>query len=364
MKVLNREKPTLSSFDLLRNLKKNRNFLFQMLLFCSHFSNGILSRDLKDACRILNFPENWLVSLAYIFLSSKPNFCELPESFDTIKTDLLQMVKDGKSEQAILQDCRKSEQVTSIEILTLNDIKIGDRKEILIVIDQSIRAIMDTIDETGLSLFEQKINVLEYYSFLFNSILKQNKQHHYYWESFVECTMLNSNSIAWKFGGDLAHLDDECYVLIEESSTTELQDLIRYHDTNIRVLMNDSSTLSLKEGFNYLMRMDPDQREAQKDRFFRAFEWFLMPLWTICKIHEYYEIALDYINLYRQLNSTEYSQANLIISSIKTELFACDVHYKKLKKSREYCSPEDLKQIEVQFEITKQILTKCPESQW
>lgn len=335
-----------------------------MIIFCSHFSNGILSRDLKDACRILGFPEHWLVSLTYIFLSSKPNFCDTTDAFDTIKTDVLKFIEEGKTDQTIILDCRKAEQVTTIEILTLNDIKIGDRKEILIGIDQSIRSTMDSIDETGSSLFEQKINVLLYYSFLFKSILKKNQQHHYYWESIVECTMLNSNSKAWKCKGGLELGDADSYVMSDGVSTSELQDLIRNHDTNIRVLMNDNTALSLKEGFNYLLRMDPEKREKEKDRFFSVFQWFLMPLWTICKIHEYYEIALDYIELYRQLNSTEFSQASLLINTIKTELFACDVLYKKLKKSREYCSIEDITQIEVQFGITKKVLTKCPEEDW
>jgi hypothetical protein len=336
-----------------------------MILFCAHFSNGILSRDLKDACRILGFPENWLVSLTYIFLSSKPNFCDTSDAFDTIKMDVLRFIEEGKSDLTILLECRKAEQVATIEILTINDIKIGDRKEILLVIDPNIRSTMDSIDESGASLYEQKINVLLYYSFLFKSILKKNQQHHYYWESLVECTMLNSNSIAWKCrGGDDVGADVDSYVMLEGVSTTELQDLIRNHDTNIRVLMSDNSALSLKEGFNYLLRMEPEKRDKEKERFFTAFQWFLMPLWTICKIHEYYEIALDYIDLYRQLNSTEFSQSSLLINTLKTELFACDVLYKKLKKSREYCSADDLKQIEVQYEITKRVLCNCPEEDW
>ena len=334
-----------------------------MLLFCSHFANGILSRDLKDACIMLGFPDHWLVSLTYIILSSKPNYIDSPDAFDTFKKDLFKLMADGMSELEVLTTCRKAEQVSTNEIISMSDTKIGDRKEVLLVVDQNIRGIMDNIDESGSSLYEQKINVLRYYSFLFESVLKKNQQHHYYWESLVECTMLNSNSGAWRCKDpEPATLDS--YVFADDVSTSELQDIIRNHDTNIRVLMSDCSVLSLKEGFNYLMRMEGEKRERETDRFFTAFQRFLMPLWTICKIHEYYEIALDYIDLYRQLNSTEYSQNALLINSIKTELFACDVLYKKLKKSREYCSTEDINQIEVQFGIVKKYLQKCPSEDW
>lgn len=334
-----------------------------MLVFCAHFANGILSRDLKDACSLLGFPGHWLVSLTYISISSKPNFNDSPDAFDTFKEDLLSLLDSGKTEFQILCDCRKAEQVATNEILTMNDTKIGDRKEILLSVDQNIRGIMDTIDDSGQSLYEQKINILVYYSFLFRSVLKKNQQKHYYWESIVECTMLNSNAYAWRCKNcDISDVDS--YVFRDQVSTSELQDIIRNHDTNIRVLMNDNSALSLKEGFNYLMRLEGEKREYEKERFFEAFQGFLMPLWTICKIHEYYEIALDYIDLYRQLNSTEYSQGSLLINSIKTELFACDVMFKKLKKSRDYCSVEDIKLIEVQFDIVKKHLQKCPIEFW
>ena len=335
-----------------------------MLLFCAHFANGILSRDLKDACKILGFPDDWLVSLAYISLSSKPNFVDTPDAFDTFKSDVKKLINNGKSELQILSDCRKAEQVTTNDILSISDTKTGDRKELLLLVDQTIRGLMDFVDESGVSLYEQKINVLRYYSFLFEAVLKKNQQHHYYWESIVECTMLNSNSAAWKCK-ILEHIDMNSYVFTDEVNSSEIQDIIRNHDTNIRVLMNDnSSALSLKEGFNYLMRLEGEKREKEMERFFIVFQSFLMPLWTICKIHEYYEIALDYIDLYRQLNSTEYSQNSLIINTIKTELFACDVLYKKLKKSRDYCSAEDITQIEVQFGIVKKHLQKCPSEEW
>jgi hypothetical protein len=38
--------------------------------------------------------------------------------------------------------------------------------------------------------------------------------------------------------------------------------------------------------------------------------------------------------------------------------------FKKLKKSRDYCSVEDIKLIEVQFDIVKKHLQKCPIEFW
>lgn len=337
-----------------------------MLVFCGHFSHGILSRDLKDACALLNFPENWLVSVAYISLSSKPNFVDSSDALDTLKSEIDLLREEGKSDLDILKECRRTETMTTIEIFKMTDLKIGDRRDVLFEVDQKITGLFYTLYNSKTILFEQKINILRYYRYLFESVLKFNREKPFYWESVVECTLLNSNHEAWDCEPTDIPEGIKSYVFDEDLSSTTLQDLIRNHDANIRVLMNSTCLLSLNECFTYIMENDSSHADVRNDgkRFIQTFERFVLSLWTMLKIHEYFEVALEYVVLYRQLNSTEYSQSMLLICSIKTELFACDVLYRKLKKSRDYCSLEDINAIEVQFKIVESLLQKCKDKDW
>lgn len=343
-----------------RKLKINKNDFFQLLIFCGHFSNGILSRDLKDACQLLGFPENWLVAVTYISISSKPNFVESADALEQLKIEIQSLKDEGRSELDILAECRRTETMSTIEIFKMIDLTIGETKDVLFEVDQEIRGIFDSLDDSRSSLFEQKVNILRYYRFLFESVLKLNKTQPFYWESIVECTLVNSNEEAW--GCEETQVPDgfHSYLLESDLSSSLLQDLIRTHDTNIRVLMNTTTALSLKEGFNYIMRSEQEDHEKRHDsaRFIQAFERFVLSLWTLLKIHEYYEVAIEYVALYRQLNSTEYSQSKLQLCSIKCELYACDILYKKLKKSRDYCSTEDITTIELQFKTIETLLKR------
>lgn len=338
-----------------------------MLVFCGHFSNGILSRDLKDACALLKFPENWLVGVAYISISSKPNFVDSDDALDTLKREIQTLKDEGSSDLDILAECRRTDSMSTIEILKMTDLSIGDKREILFEVDQEIRGIFYSLKDARIGLFEQKVNILRYYRFLFKAIMELNNRKPFYWESIVECTLINSNQVAWGWNEEIDSPEGvHSYILSDDFHSSMVQDMIRNHDTNIRVLMNSSCPLSLSECFNYISDNEQGDMQGHKngDRFLQAFERFLLSFWTLLKIHEYYEVALEYVVLYRQLNSTEYSQSKLLICSIKTELFACDVHYRKLKKSRDYCSTEDITLFEVQFKIVESLLQKCKDKDW
>lgn len=355
----------MSNQSLHRNLKAKYHDLFQLLVFCAHFSNGILSRDLKDACRIINFPEDWLAAVTYISLSSKPNFVDSENVLDEFKTNIKLLKEQGNSDFDILAQCRKSESITSNEILKMNDIKVGEKKEILFTVDPEIRNILEGIDLSGTVQFDQKVNILKYYSFLFESVMKLNKKKPYYWESVVECTLLNSNTEAWKCR-NIGVMDSNSFLLNDDISVLEIQDIIRNHDINIRVLLNFNSTLSLNDGITYALKSKAidSQGISVQEKFFQVFESFILYLCAICKIYEYYEIALEYVALFRQLNRTEASQERLFLCTIKLELFCCDIMYQRMKKSRDYCSTEEFTNLEVNFKVVENELKTCKGEEW
>lgn len=315
---------------------------------------------------MLGFPENWLVAVTYISISSKPNFAESSDALNTLKAEIQSLKNEGKSELDVLAECRRTETLSAIDIFKMTDLKIGETRDVLFEVDQEIRGLFDTLDDSRSSIFEQKINIVKYYRYLFESVLKVNRMKNFYWESIVECTLINSNQVGWECQETAIPDGFQSYLYTQDLSSSLLQDLIRNHDTNIRVLMNTTSALSLSDGFNYIMASERDRLDTNHDgdRFIQSFERFVLSLVTLLKMHEYFEVALEYVILYRQLNSTEYSQSKLLACSIKIELFACDVMYRKLKKSRDYCSTEDITAIEVQFKIVESLLQKCDDTDW
>jgi hypothetical protein len=339
-------------------LKTDKVFLYQVLLFIAHFSNGILSRDLSDANTMVPLPENWMVSVIYISLVNEVELISSPTSLIDLKRNLDDKLHSGQTPYAILSEFKKSDKVANNDVLMINDIKLGSTvNEICFCLDPTIRTIVAESDELGHQIFEQKCNVLRYYIHLFGSIMNKNTTSHTYLESIVENTLLNSSKWVWTI--DYVHSDQSSYINDDAITTTELQEIIKNHDANIRVLLNDTSEMSMTEGLKYALRT-PDRESV----FLNLLEQFLMTLWSISKIHEYYEVAEEYVELFRRLNSTESSQSKLKVLEIKTELFACDIIYRKLKKSRTFYSDKDIYTVESQLNLVERLVQKFDREQW
>lgn len=341
----------------LEAMKTQSHFQYQVYLFIAHFNNGIMLRDLKDAAVVLPLPEDWLATVIYISLHFDDEFIESQTSFVDLKQRLFEMLKADKTEFDILKELKKTE-TSSNSAIKINDMKLSGSHEICLSVDIPMRQIINTVDEDGSALFQQKINVLRYYQFLFQSIIIQNTKKNYYLENILECSLVNSNKAVWEV--DLHPQQIDSYVVGEDMSISELQDIIKIHETTIRVLLSDSSEMSLCKTLHPAL----ESSDPLAKSFLNLLQGFLLMLWTICKIHEYYEIGLDYVQLFRQMNSTEESQKVFRACEIKAELFACDVLYRKLKKSRDLCSNEDAEQISIQFNIAERVLQSCEAEDW
>ena len=342
-------------------IKKLHAPIYKLLLFISHFSNGILCRDLSDASKSLKMfdEQDWFACVMFVLLtnlSKEGDKIEGVESFEQLKNSLESLFNEGKTQAEILVLYKKSESGNNNnEIINITDMKLDQTIEFCFVIDPSIRTLLGSMEEefNDDGFWLQKTNVLKYYFFLFNSIISRNSETEFYLESQVEATILNSNKQTWKLREEIVVY--RSYVTNPDMKPMELQDIIKCHDTNIRVLMNESLEISFKDGLVKSLR---DLSKPLSKIYLMELQDFMESLYAISKIYEYYEEGQEFVSLFRQLNSTEESQAQLKECEIKGELFSCDLIYRKLKKSRDYCTLEDIKQIDVQFKTFEYTLQK------
>lgn len=62
------------------------------------------------------------------------------------------------------------------------------------------------------------------------------------------------------------------YLVDPKITLTEIQEIIKNHDTNIRVLLNDFSELSMKEGLTHALN---EGIKGESSTFFTDFEDFI-----------------------------------------------------------------------------------------
>lgn len=326
--------------NFLNKFQENLPGAFRILVFISEFPYRILSEDLKDAAKVFNFAADWLATVIYL------TFLNENKSFEAVSEEVEAGRLRGKNEVEIYLEHKHPELNKNTEILTVNEMLVGNTKQISFALDEDLRRSLAMNDQDFLIIFEATIQMLEYYCYLFGSIIKHSKLVNFYHENIVECCA-NNSTVLWSLQYGLPSNQNLSYIV--RTSTSDRQEIIKMHDSNIRILMNEASQSSISNGLQRALRENDENRE----RYISVINEFFARLWSICKIHEQFDEALEYLELFRQLNSTEATQNFFRETSIKSELFGCDIYYKKLKKGRDGSFIQD---IITQLTITEKTL--------
>lgn len=268
-------------------------------------------------------------------------------------------IKTGKKEKDHMDDLKQALKKEN-SVFDISDYKINDNMHYLVRVESSAKIALQRMDSGLADIIQQQVNVLKYYYFLFRSAIKINESARTYMEHPVECTVLNSNKDLWAF--KIQHPEDECYLTSKEIKFAEVREIIKCHDANIKLLMTESSEFSFKQGLAWALQ-EPTSQE--KEDYILLFVEFVIGLFAICKIFEYYVEGVDYVELLRKLNISQSNTPILNKLELKAELFGCDMNYWKLRKSRDHCTPQEMNVIEIQFKTVEKLLEKLPgEEEW
>lgn len=167
------------------------------------------------------------------------------------------------------------------------DIKINDHLHYLVSVEDDVKDILLKQDVRLVDILEQQLNVLKYYYFLFRSAIRVNSVANTYLENTVECTVLNSNKRLW--GMKMEHPDDICYITSGKLSNSEVREIMKHHQNNIGVLLSEEFEFSFKKGLTWATT---DTLTPEKDHFIKMFVEFMLGLFTICKMFDYYAFRL------------------------------------------------------------------------
>ena len=241
------------------------------------------------------------------------------------------------------------------------DIKINDHLHYLVSVEDDVKDILLKQDVRLADILEQQLNVLKYYYFLFRSAIRVNSVANTYLENTVECTVLNSNKRLW--GMKMEHPDDICYITSGKLSNSEVREIMKHHQNNIGVLLSEEFEFSFKKGLTWATT---DTLTPEKDYFIKMFVEFMLGLFTICKMFDYYAFAKDFVDTLRKLDVANLGHERLLELELKAELFACDINYRQLFKSRDPCTNQAIEIINVQFKTVEKLLEKLlsKEDEW
>lgn len=341
-------------------MKQKLPQVYKLIPFISHFKHGLLDKDLTEAISLIKVPCEWYSAFLLISFGTSKNLDSNLLAY--VQENAKAQIQNGKSEHQLIEDIKKDagdQQETAI--LKGSDISINDHLHYMITVDDDAKDILLKQDVDQKDVLEQQLNVLKYYYFLFRSAIRVNEHAHTYLENAVECTVLNSNKRLW--GMKMEHPDDVCYITSGKMQPSEVREIMKHHQNNIGVLLAEEFDFSFKKG---LIWATSGELTPEKDYFVKMFVEFMLGLFTICKMFDYYAFAKDFVDTLRKLDVANLGHERLLELELKAELFSCDINFRQLFKSRDPCTQQAIEIINVQFKTVEKLLEKLltKEDEW
>jgi hypothetical protein len=326
-----------------------------------HFSQGILLKDLEDSVHIVNISGDWLAQILYICVNAQ---CGKTDgegskfySIEKIKTELQEQKDEGKTNIEIVLGFMKNEQFITNDLLQFTDLKTLIKNEVSIKVSDPVEKLICQIEETTAeNIVQEKMRALEYFKFLYWSVMEKNREKNYYIENLMENTLLNSNQNAWHLKEKMNY-SYESYIL-KIQTHSDLNEIIKFHEFNVRFLLSGTETKSISYALSKL-----ELNSHAEHLFLDLLQDFCMLLMTVCMINEAHEEALEFTSLIRQINCTEHLQNKLKEFELKYELYTASTIFLKLSKNR-YTKPELINQLEVQCKVIEGLLHQSQSYEW
>lgn len=325
------------------------------------FGKGLLIEDVRDAANFLGRQDSWLQTIC-VFVNAEP-YEDFRNKIDSYVAEADELIGTGKSAEEVCEQLYADH--TSVDdkdfILTLKPEDILKSSSLIVTASDTLRhAICLTEESDNFLMYKSLVAALNYYNNFLSAIIRRGREYKGNYESLVESSCYSLNYF-WT-DQELVNQRFKSYVNRERVDRASLEDILIFHETNIRVLLTGTDNFSVFGGLQYVREFDKFQQP-----FLKLLEDFVTKLLTVyqnyCTVESYREIATHARQIIEDANQDDFSMARL---DIKVELNALQLVYNVLEKEkkrdkvtkRRDSTKSDLEQLEQQLRMVEELIER------
>ena len=246
-----------------------------MLCFLAMFAKGLLMEDIKDAANFLGRQESWLQTI-YIFVNVE-HYEDFRNNFYLYEEEAQSLINGRKSQKEIWELLYNSH--SSFEdkdfILTLQPEDIFSKSSLIVHSSDTLKnAISLTEEGDNFVMYKSLMTVLNYYNNFLSAIIKRNNWDKANYEGLVEASAYSLNYF-WA-NREMISQRYVSYIARENLNKSALEDVLVFHETNIRVLLAGTDFFSVYGGLQYVKEFGEYQ-----ESFLNLLEDFVIKLLTV-----------------------------------------------------------------------------------
>lgn len=334
------------------------------------FAKGLLMDDIKDAANFLGRQDTWLLTI-YTFVKVEDNDTFRREA-DLFECELQQYLDEGRTEKQICELLYSNYNPSSDHdyILKIEPEDVFNKDNMVVQASNSLKEAIQLSEEIDdFIIFKSLITVLNFYNNLMNAIITRHTRSETNRESFVESSCFSLNYF-WR-DREIVNQKYQSYVAGESFNRSSIEDILMFHETNIRLLLTRVDNYSVYGGLTYV-----EKHTKYQQSFLNVVEDFMLKLLTVYQVYSTSESTKEFSTLVRQFIEDAYEGGlPLPRLDIKVELNALHDLSKTLgregykdgmliKESKKPISRTQAEQIEQHFRFLEDLIEQYddPES--
>lgn len=293
------------------------------------FAKGLLIEDLKDAANFLGRQETWLQTV-YIFVNVE-HYEDFRNNFYQYEDEASQLISSGKSPAEICEMLYNNHSAFEDKdfILTLRPEDIFSNSKLIVMASDPLKlAICLSEEDDNFMMYKSLITVLNYYNNFLSSIITTSFSSKPNYEGLVESNCTSKNY----FWADREIISQryKSYVSSEGFNKASLEDVLVFHETNIRYLLTGTEHFTVFGGLQYVREF-----EQYQTSFLNLLEDFVLKLLTVyqacCTVESAKEITTHVRQIIEDANQNDFPMPRL---DIKVELNSLNLLHKSLGKEK------------------------------
>lgn len=294
------------------------------------FAKGLLIDDLKDAAVFLGRQDTWLQTV-YIF-ANVTGYEDFRNNFYQYEDEAVERIsKQSPKEMCehLYNNHNAFEDSDYILAIRPEDIFSNSSSTLLVVTSDPLKQAigLSEVDDNFL-MYKTLVIVLNYYNNFMSAVLEGQARYRANYEGLVEASCSSKNYF-WA-DREITNLRYKSYASSDSLDRDRLEDVLVFHETNIRVLLTGTDGFNVFGGLQYVR-----QFEQYQESFLNILEDFVLKVLTVyqtsCTVEAYYEIATHVRQIVADANEDDFQMSRL---DIKIELNSLAHLHKRLGKAK------------------------------
>ena len=332
------------------------------------FAKGLLIDDIKDAAYFLGRQDTWLLTI-YIFVKVEDNDTFRKEG-DLFECELQQYLDEGKTEKQICELLYSNYNPSTDHdyIMRIEPEDVFNKDNMVLQASTSLKDAINLSEEIDdFIIFKSLITVLNFYNNLLNAIIMRHTRTGSNRESFIESSCFSLNYF-WA-DREIVNQKHQSYVACESFTRSSIEDILMFHETNIRLLLTRVDSYSLYGGLTYVQK-----HSKFLQSFLNVVEDFMLKLLTVFHVYSTPESSKELSTLVRQfIEDANEENISLPRLDIKVELNALSNLSKTLGRDgqaegvifegKKHISRTQAEQIEQHFRFLEELIERYDEAE-